>query len=97
MKKLLLIFSLSIILFGCDNTNPKIVNKESETTEELKILANKDTSTYKIVLLNDKLYAINTKTQLVEYKIRNQSSYSDFATIVILLFLIIIFILIALI
>jgi len=66
---------LSLFLVSCDNTPTKVENTNKETTIEIQQLAEKDTILYKVVELKDQVYCINTKTNLVERKISNDSGY----------------------
>lgn len=79
----LIVFSLS----SCTDVE-KVKNSNQSTTIELQEKAKQDTNVYKIVTVESNLYAINTKTNLVEYHIVESTNIVVFFFIVMILVLI---------
>lgn len=73
MKKLIFILLILISFSSCDEIT-KEENPQKETSIQLQKLAEIDSNTYKVVIIKDHLYAINTKTNLIEYKVINNDS-----------------------
>lgn len=75
MKKLILII-ITLVLFGCDNSITKLEpsRQETITTQQIINKASEDSTLYKVVAIENTLYAVNTQTNLVELKVNN---YTD--------------------
>lgn len=84
MKKLILII-ITLALFGCDNSIAKLKPSKQETITTQQILnkASEDSTLYKVVTIENSLYAVNTQTNLVELRVK------DFRDAVMILFIII--------
>jgi len=67
MKKYLFILSAVLVigLTSCDNTPAKVENPAQATTVELQQKAMADTTCYKIVVEDNKLYALNEDNVVV--------------------------------
>ncbi len=83
MKKLILII-ITLTLFACGNSITKLEPNRQETTTTSQILkkASEDSTLYKVVIIENKLYAVNTKTNLVELEVVD---HADVLFIIILL------------
>ncbi len=68
MKKLLLFVAI-VTLFGCNNAIVDVKDPYKETTCEIQRLAEIDTAIYKIVIQDNSIYLLNTKTNLVDKRI----------------------------
>ncbi len=73
MKKYILILIIAILLTSCNNKSFEVDNKEKATTLEIQNLSAKDSILYKYVQIEDLSYIVNTKTNLVHYRIRNET------------------------
>lgn len=84
MKKLILII-ITLALFGCENPIAKLEPSKQETITTQQILnkASEDSTLYKVVTIENSLYAVNTQTNLVELRVK------DFTDAVMILFIII--------
>lgn len=84
MKKLILII-ITLTLFGCDNFISKLEPNKQETITTHQILkkVSEDSTLYKVVIIENTLYAVNTQTNLVELRVK------DFTDAVMILFIII--------
>lgn len=93
MKKLILIIII-LTLFGCDNSITKLEPSKQETITTQQILkkASEDSTLYKVVTIENSLYAVNTQTNLVELKVND---YTD-ATYILVIVIIVLFVLVLL-
>ena len=89
MKKLILII-ITLALFGCDNSISKLEPNKQETitTQQIIKKASEDSTLYKVVTIENSLYAVNTKTNLVELKVND---YTD-ATYILVIIIIVLFV-----
>ncbi len=96
MKKLFTFLILScLLLTSCDTEKIKVENPIKETTVEIQSLAKLDTNTYKVIFIKNDVYMVNTKTNLVDYKNKNNTRGTN--TAMLFLFTMLIIVLIALI
>lgn len=76
MKVFIFIFA-ALLVVGCSDTPFKVENPKAKTTQEiLDLAADSSATTYVLVELgddDDDVYAVNTNTNLVEYKFVNHS------------------------
>ena len=95
MKKVILII-ITLVLFGCDNSITKLEpnRQETITTHQIIKKASEDSTLYKVVTIENSLYAVNTKTNLVELKITDHRD-AVFILFIIVLLLIFLCLLIA--
>lgn len=89
MKKLVMILVLGATMISCQNTPTKVENPKQETTVELQQLASIDSTTYKVVEKNDKVYIISTKDNLVVKRVWNASGLH--ATFILFVFILFVF------
>lgn len=82
MKYLFILFAL--FLFSCDNVPIKVENPEKITTIEILNLAEKDTTSYKKVEIENTLYLISDNE--VKYKVNNDSG-AVFTLLILMVFL----------
>ena len=87
MKKLLLITLLGAFM-SCSNTPTNVENPTKSTTIELQQLANADSTVYKVVELNDNVYILSEKDNLVVKKVSNLTGTIE--TLVLILFLVLV-------
>ena len=87
---LLIIFTLFLV--SCEPTKFEVENKQANTSIEVLEMANQDTTLYKVVILNNDLYAVNTSTNLVEYKVNDDSSLDFLLGVFFFLFMFSIFV-----
>lgn len=94
MKNLLLILTTILLFSSCAREQIPVTNKEKATTIELQKLADKDTILYKVVIVEDDLYYINSKTKLVEGTVCNYAAGVNTLRLLASISLIIIFVII---
>jgi len=89
MKKLILII-ITLALFGCENPITKLEPNKQETITTQQILkkASEDSTLYKVVTIENRLYAVNTKTNLVELRVKD---FADAVMILSIIILVLIF------
>jgi hypothetical protein len=92
MKKLLLITLLGAFM-SCSNTPTNVENPTKSTTIELQQLANADSTVYKVVELNDAVYILSEKDNLVVKQIHNSTG----VVYTLILILVIIFVIVGII
>ena len=82
---------------SCDNSPSTFAEQErtKNTTIELQELAKKDSNVYKVVVIKDTYYIINSKTNLVESRISNHTGSLATMFMLLIFLLIIIFALIS--
>ena len=83
MKKLLFLLVLTITLASCQSAVRPVEDSELATNIKTKLLAEKDTITYKIIEGTASTYLVNSKTNLVEYRIYHE--FKDGGAIAILI------------
>jgi len=88
MKKLVMILLLGATIISCDNTPTKVENPKQVTTVELQQLASIDTTTYKVVEKDDKVYILSTKDNVVVKKVNNDRGALN--TVILLFFIVLI-------
>jgi PBP1b-binding outer membrane lipoprotein LpoB len=71
MKKLFLFITAILLLSSCDNTPMEVENPDKKTTLEILKLAEKDTATVKVVVLDETLYVL--RDNKVTHEVTNQS------------------------
>lgn len=75
MKKLLFIL-IVIIFYSCHSINNyKPVEQTKNTTVEILDLAKKDSVLYKKIQIEDRIYILNTKTNLVENEFHKDENF----------------------
>jgi TRAP-type mannitol/chloroaromatic compound transport system permease small subunit len=65
MKTILKLMTLTLVLGSCNMQNIN-VNSEKTTTVEIQNLANQDSTLYKAVDLNNKLYVVDSSNMVVK-------------------------------
>jgi PBP1b-binding outer membrane lipoprotein LpoB len=83
MKKLFTMLALGLLLTSCSNTPTKVEDPKTVTTVELQQLAKIDSTTYKVVEKDNKVYILSTKDNMVVKRISNHSG--ELLTVVIIL------------
>jgi PBP1b-binding outer membrane lipoprotein LpoB len=73
MKKLFTMLVLGLLLTSCSDTPIKVEDPKAVTTVELQQLAKIDSTTYKVVEKDNKVYILSTKDNMVVKKISNDS------------------------
>ena len=86
MKKLFLFITTLLLLSSCDNTPMEVENPDKKTTLEILKLAEKDTTTVKVVVLDDTLYVLEDNK--VTHEVINHSG--ALATLVLILIMLIV-------
>lgn len=90
LNKIIILLLLVITSLSSCNEIEKVRNPSNSTTIEIQEKAKQDTNLYKIVIKGDNLYAINTKTNLVEYNIVKPTDIIIFFFIILIILAIII-------
>jgi hypothetical protein len=89
MKKLLLITLLGAFM-SCSNTPTNVENPTKSTTIELQQLANADSTVYKVVELNNAVYILSEKDNLVVKQIHNSTGVIYTLILILVLILVIV-------
>jgi hypothetical protein len=89
MKNLLLITLLGAFM-SCSNTPTNVENPTKSTTIELQQLANADSTVYKVVELNDAVYILSEKDNLVVKQIHNSTGVVYTLTLILVIIFVIV-------
>ena len=92
MKKLVLILLLGLGMASCSNIPTEVKNPKEVTTVELQQLASIDSTTYKVVEKDDTVYVMSTKDNTVVKKVDNNSGAIGTFTILMLVFVIVLWV-----
>jgi PBP1b-binding outer membrane lipoprotein LpoB len=88
MKKLFLFITAILLLSSCDNTPMEVENPDKKTTLEILKLAEKDTTTVKVVVLDETLYVL--RDNKVTHEVTNYSGTVGSLYVTLIIFIIII-------
>ena len=85
MKTILKLMTLTLVLGSCSMQDIN-VNSEKTTTVEIQNLANQDSTLYKVVDLNNKLYIVNSSNMVVKKVNYNDGDIKTIALFFFILF-----------